>query len=106
MNIANIGGLAGAAGTQLAQAKAAESERARDANQQDRVRAGQDRAESAAGLGAAEEDQGVSDRDADGRRLWEEPARKKTKGKETPPPPIEAPADPKGECGTQLDLTG
>lgn len=107
MNIANLGGIIGAAGTQLAQAKGTDADRAaQDVAQQDRIRTGQQRAEAAAGLGAAQEDQAISERDADGRMLWDDPAKKpKTKAVESPSPPP-APVDPTGECGSQLDLTG
>lgn len=63
-----------------------------------------ERAEKAAGIGEAEQDEQASDRDADGRRIWEQPPNGKSESAEnvdehrTP--------DPSGDRGTQLDLSG
>jgi hypothetical protein len=64
------------AGSPLAQSKSSDVERAGQevANQQRRIRTDQ-KAESAAGIGETDgEDHETAERDADGRRLWEETA--------------------------------
>ena len=70
--------------------------------------AASEHAENAAGIGQTEEDAGTTDRDADGRRLWENTRRKKaaagTAAAESTTPPISK--DPTGACGIQLDLMG
>ena len=66
---------AGAAGSPLAQTKGSEVERARAATRR-RQRAGVSwrKAEAAAGVGQPDgEDHEATERDADGRRAWEEP---------------------------------
>lgn len=66
------------------------------------------RAENAAGIGATDgEDNQASDRDADGRRLWErtaKPGRKPAASDAAPQQPLSR--DPKGETGQTLDLSG
>jgi len=109
VSIGPLGHVGIAAGTPLAQAKGSEVQRAaHDSAQQERqVEAGR-RATDAAGIGATEGDENeTSDRDADGRRLWEIPAGKG-------PPTADATdgsndgsvKDPTGQNGTQLDLAG
>ncbi len=112
MSVGPLGGIpASAAGSPLAQTQGAEADRTseQDRAQQRRVRADQ-RAEDAAGVGQTDgEDHETAERDADGRRLWEEPPE---------PQAAEEPAassertdrrqskDPTGQCGNLLDLTG
>jgi type II secretory pathway pseudopilin PulG len=106
MSIASLGIVGGLAGTALPQ-RAAESERVqRETVDQSRAAAASEQAESAAGIGQTEEDSQTSDRDADGRRLWEQTAQSKASdaaGKESPNPLAK---DPSGTCGGQLDLVG
>ena len=63
-------------------------------------------AEKAAGIGETKEESKSSDRDADGRRIWEvgeeEHREDRTAGQAPPSPP----RDPSGDCGGQLDLSG
>lgn len=65
------------------------------------------KAEQAAGIGKTESDSGPSERDADGRKLWEGPASgpgdKKKEGSQEPPHQAK---DPTGQSGGTLDLTG
>ena len=110
MSVGPLGGLASSvAGSPLAQTKGSEIERAQhDANVQQRHDAGNRKAEAAAGIGETDgEDHQSEERDADGRRLWEEQAHK----------PSESPDDASqehrrlskdttGQTGTQLDLCG
>ena len=100
--------LIGASAVPLAQAKGSEVERtAQESVQHDRQVQTDTKAEMAAGIGATEEQNASSDRDADGRRLWEAPRDNK---KMKPEPDVDdqerASRDATGDCGTQLDLSG
>ena len=116
MSIGPLGGLMGSvAGTSLAQTKGSEVERAQqDQGAQQRQVKNETRAEAAAGIGETDgQDHETGERDADGRRLWERRGAARSKpdappdaaaaGVDTPPP---RPADPTGQSGSQLDLTG
>ena len=113
MSMGPLGGIVGsAAGTSLSQTAGAETERSqRDTAAQHRQIDGDLRSELASGIGQTEQDQESSERDADGRRLWEKPAKR---GKDTEVEPTGDNAsplskqskDPSGQSGTQLDLTG
>lgn len=113
MSMGPLGGIVGsAAGAPLSQTAGAETERAqRDTAAQHRQVDGNERSERAAGIGQTEQDQESSERDADGRRLWETPTKPKRDEKAEP---TEAGAvgearqskDPTGQSGTKLDLTG
>src|SRR5438105_3790704 len=106
-----FGGITGsAAGAPLSQTAGSETERAqKDSSAQHRQVDGDQRSERAAGIGQTEQDEESSERDADGRRLWEAPAKKHAKEQ---PGTEDAPADPRkskdatGQSGTKLDLTG
>jgi hypothetical protein len=109
MNVSVTSGLAGsAAGAPLSQTAGAETERSqKDAAVRERLVDGQNQSEKASGIGTTEQDQQTSERDADGRRLWEAPGKRKR----TPsPPPTDEPErrakDPLGLSGNALDLTG
>lgn len=107
MSIGPLGGIAAsAAGTALAQTKSADVERAElDTLNQQRQAQSDFRAEAAAGIGQADgEDHEASERDADGRRLWEAAAAgKRSSEPPAPRPPVK---DVTGEAGNQLDLSG
>ena len=67
------------------------------------------RAATAEGVGATDgEDNEASDRDADGRRLWEvtPTAHRKSPTEESPEPPTPVSKDATGESGHSLDLSG
>jgi len=107
------GVLGSAAGAPLSQTKGSETERAaRESSAQERQVTNDTKAEKAAGIGQTESDEGAADRDADGRKLWEDTAQfssdeesgnePDTDECETPP----ATDDPTGESGNALDLTG
>lgn len=119
MSLGPLGGItAAAAGSPLAQTRAGEAERSQqaDASQQRQVKS-EIKAEAAAGIAQTDgEDHATDERDADGRRLWEEPP-----GGEHPPDDQSAASaatadvedaeqprsrDPSGESGSHLDLTG
>ncbi len=110
MTVVPLGGmLSSAAGTALSQTVGSETERAqKDALAQSRGVDAEQHAERSAGIGQTEQDQESSERDADGRRLWEgsvDPKKSQTTAAE-----VEAESrqskDPTGQSGTQLDLTG
>src|SRR6188472_2926093 len=86
MSMGPVGGVVGsAAGTSLSQTAGAETERSqRDTAAQHRQIDGNERTELASGIGQTEQDQESSERDADGRRLWERPGKRgeETKGEQ------------------------
>ncbi len=113
MHMGPVSGIvSSAAGAPLSQTQGSETERAKqDANAIQRQVAGEEKTEKATGIGETEQDEGASDRDADGRRLWEPGAKGQQKHEDRPsdpaaensPPPVK---DPSGESGNTLDLTG
>ena len=111
MSMGFVGGVVGsAAGASLSQTAGAETERTqRDTAAQHRQIDGDKRSELASGVGQTEHDQESSDRDADGRRLWEAPGKRGKNTKEEPAVDEAAAKqskDPSGQSGTKLDLTG
>ena len=107
MSIASLGIIGGLAGTPLPQRAAASESVQQGQGEQSRAADAVQRAEAAAGIGTTEEDAETSDRDADGRRLWEQ--------WEAPPDDAKANAeaeaalrakDPSGTCGGEIDLLG
>lgn len=111
MNVGPLGGvLAGAAGSQLAQTKGSDVERAaQDTGQQQRTDKLAQQADAAAGVGQTEEDQGTEERDADGRRMWEGPpdgSGQEQPGDEHQQQRKRQAKDPTGTAGNSLDLTG
>jgi hypothetical protein len=110
MTMVPLGGLVGsAAGVPLSQSAGSDTERLqKDALNQARDSDAHEKAERAAGIGQTDEDQASSERDADGRRLWEAPANAAKNGKENEPtePNLRQSKDATGQSGTQLDLIG
>ncbi len=112
MNVGAMGALIGsAAGAPLSQTSGSETERSqRDASAQQRQVSAEDSAEKAAGIGTTDEDQGTSERDADGRRFWEKPGeleKDESAAEDVTEPPQERKSkDPSGISGSSLDLTG
>src|SRR3954468_5695942 len=103
MSIASLGIVGGLASTTAPQ-RAAETDRAeRQSVDQARTADASERAENAAGIGQTEEDSQSSDRDADGRRLWEK--QYCAKPNEQPAAILDATIplakDPSGACGGQ-----
>jgi hypothetical protein len=111
MGMGPLGGIIGStAGAPLSQTGGSETERLqKDSLAQNRQIEADQKAERAAGIGQTEQDQESSERDADGRRLWEAPL---DPSKSSPEQPAELAAavrqskDATGQSGTQLDLTG
>jgi hypothetical protein len=109
MNIgATTGAFGSAAGAPLAQTAGAETERSqKDSAVRERRADAQGKSERAAGIGTTEQDQGTEERDADGRRMWEETGKKKDAAAEAGVGEPERQAkDPTGQSGNALDLTG
>ena len=107
MSVGPMNNVGNFAGTPLAQAKADLDRAQHDAQIRDRRAASSAKADDAAGIGATDgDDKEASDRDADGRRLWERPAA--GKADDAPAEPEEPPLskDPNGDSGHSLDLTG
>ena len=105
MSIASTSVVGGAAGSPLAQGKGSELQRSQHetAAQQRQVQS-ELKAEAAAGIGATDgDDNQVTDRDADGRRLWEPPPAPSDTDEAARPTP--GPQTPSGRSGNQLDLT-
>lgn len=107
MSIGPTGMIGSAAGSPLAQGQGSEVNRAQQ-DTADHARQNQlaEKAEDAAGVGQTEEDEGASDRDADGRRLWEAPPEAPEQEAEEPQGADPRSKDPTGQKGGQLDLSG
>lgn len=105
MSVGPTGMMGNFAGTPLSQAKGTDTEKTQqDTANQSRQVAGDQSAESAQGIGEAEQDEQTHERDADGRRLWEKPPKKgkhQQSGKDSP-----TSRDATGNRGNQLDLSG
>jgi hypothetical protein len=110
MSMVPLGGIvSSAAGVPLSQTSGSETERAqKDSHAQNRQVDSSQRAEMAAGIGQTVQDQESSERDADGRRLWEALPEDKTDTSDAGS--AEAASrqskDATGQSGTKLDLTG
>lgn len=109
MSIGSLGIVGSLAGAPLAQKSAEVDKTQRDVADAARQADAAAKAESAAGIGETEEESQASERDADGRRLWERQAKKVNPKDEeisaSTPEPILA-KDPTGFSGSTLDLTG
>ena len=104
-----MGMMGSAAGSPLSQAKGTDSDRAQqDTSNEARQVQSERNAENASGIGETEEDEQTSERDADGRRLWEKPTSEGEPDSTTSEEPAEAPRsrDATGQRGTHLDLSG
>ncbi len=110
MSVGPMGGVVGsAAGAPLSQTAGSETERTkREASATQRQVDNDTKAENAAGIGQTEGDEGTSERDADGRRLWEGdvPAKKPAEEPTADTEPARQAKDPTGQSGSSLDLTG
>ncbi|MDA7979761.1 MAG: hypothetical protein MPJ50_13420 [Pirellulales bacterium] len=115
MDVGALGGILGsAAGAPRAQRAGTDKEReAQEATNQSRQTMAEKKAEAAADIGATEaDDQSANERDADGRKLWEDqqaqekPTEKSQEsgtadGGSSQPRSL----DPRGETGVRIDLT-
>jgi hypothetical protein len=108
------GMLTSAAGTALSQTAGSETERSqKDSLARERVADVELHAEQSAGIGQTDKDEESSERDADGRRLWEKTPGSGKKGEAAESSVAGQVAaqerqskDPTGQSGTHLDLTG
>jgi hypothetical protein len=109
--MSSVGPLGGvnvsAAGAPLAQTKGADVERAgHEIGAQHRNTLYEQKAQAAAGIGETDgEDHQTGERDADGRRPWEFPAKKPDSSQDPFKQPPQS-RDSTGESGNLLDLSG
>jgi hypothetical protein len=110
MNISQLGIVATAAATQLAQLRGSETERVQqETTIYERATESTAEAEAAEGIGTTNEEQAAADRDADGRRPWEIGPQEKSEGGANlsgDSPSSHRAKDPTGQAGSQLDLSG
>ena len=111
MSIGSLGFSGVGAATPLAQSKGADVDRAQhDSTAQEGQLQNDLKAEQAAGVGQTDGDEHeTEERDADGRRPWELPRKKKTISFEESSAAVEKASpsrDATGQCGNALDLTG
>jgi len=107
-------GMAGSIAGGVPQARGADSDRIKQqSNEQARQAESDQKAESASGVGETEQDEQASDRDADGRRLWEGSEEEKTEEGEASTDEATRTGgnqpqskDPTGMSGENLDLSG
>ena len=113
MSIGPLPPLVSAAGTSLAQVKGSDVERTQqDVTGHERRVVSGEKAENAAGIAATDEDSQTEDRDADGRRLWEDQLDLSQQEKDESAEQEEKPADDRkppgisgGTTGEGLDIT-
>ena len=108
MNVGPMSGVTGsAAGAPLSQTSGSEAERTqKDSSDSQRQVNNEKKAADAAGIGQTEQDQGTSERDADGRRFWESAAGRQPKPADGEQETNRQSKDPSGDSGNSLDLTG
>ncbi len=103
-------GMAGSVAGGLPQAHNAATERtSQQASDQARQASSEQKAESASGVGETEQDEQASERDADGRRLWESAGDERQAGEGDGSSPTQdhpQSKDPSGTSGGNLDLSG
>jgi hypothetical protein len=92
----------------LSQTAGGEAERTqKESAVQQRIADAQTKSEKASGIGEMAHDQEASERDADGRRLWEESPEKKQPASDDTAAEVQRQVkDPTGVSGNSLDLTG
>ena len=108
MNVGPSTGVVGsAAGAPLSQTSGSETERTqKDSRDSQRQVDNEKKAADAAGIGQTEQDEGTSDRDAEGRRFWESPMGKQPEQDDGEHESHRQSKDPTGDSGNSLDLTG
>ena len=95
------------AASTLNQTRGGETERlTQESAAKERQVDGDRHAENAAGIGTTEGDEAASDRDADGRRLWERPSQGSDVADGGTEQETSRPKDLSGQSGSLLDLTG
>lgn len=106
MQTSPLGIVGAAAATSLALRQNETDRAAQEGANHAREAAAERSAESAAGIGETEQDEAASDRDADGRRLWEVGPNREDSGEAENGLAAQTAKDPTGQRGTQLDLSG
>ncbi len=111
MSISSLGIIGGLAAAQTAGIKSASTERTlQDVADQAHEVDSEQKAEKSSGVEQTDQEQQTADRDADGRRLWEAPAKRSKAGKPADlatQPDSEPPGkDATGDVGGHLDLSG
>jgi hypothetical protein len=106
MSVGSLGIVGSLVGTTLAQKSAEMDKIQRDAADASRQTDSAARAESAEGIGQAEEDSRAEERDADGRRLWERNQKDAKEAGDASTLETTPPKDPEGISGGIIDLTG
>ncbi|MFO7902635.1 MAG: hypothetical protein ACQESR_08265 [Planctomycetota bacterium] len=106
MSVGPMGMAGSAAGSPLAQGRGSEVNRGQqETAEQSRQTQAAEKAEEAAGIGQTEQDEEASDRDADGRRLWEHlPEGQDDEEEQSEERHLGR--DPTGQVGGHLDLDG
>lgn len=105
MSIGGLGSIGSLAATPTTQ-RTSDVEKTQTATaEKSRVEAAAEYAEQASGIGETKEESESSDRDADGRRIWEFGEQQKAE-QAAEQPPAGQPIDPTGDAGGTLDLTG
>lgn len=107
MSIGSLGGISSLAATPVSQ-RSSDVEKTQTATaEKSHADAAAVYAEQASGIGETKEESPTSDRDADGRRVWEFEAKKKQEAAEQSLAPTAGQSiDPTGAAGGQLDLSG
>ena len=110
MNVGPMNGvISSAAGAPLSQTAGSETERSqKDSSARQRQVDSDLKSEKAAGIGQTEEDQGASERDADGRSFWKtaEEMQQELADEHGSGQTSKQAKDPSGKSGGALDLTG
>ncbi len=106
MHTGSLGVVGAAAATPLAQRQTETDRLIRDDANHARQVAGEQAAQDAAGIGKTGQDEPVSDRDADGRRVWELSSGQKNDARDESVSSPPHATDPTGQSGTRLDLSG
>jgi hypothetical protein len=107
MSMSSLGMIGSMATTSLAQAKGSDVDRVKaESVAHAREVQSANSAELAAGIGDVLDQGATSDRDGDGRQVWEWPTAKTPDDTDELAPPPTASRDASGQSGSQLDLMG
>ncbi len=106
MSIGSLGAIGSFAAAPASQRTSDVDKTQSEASDKARVDDAAEFAEQAAGIGETREESGASDRDADGRKIWERSEPKKSPDNPAEDPLLPPARDPTGVSGNQLDLLG
>lgn len=106
MSIGSLGGVSSLAASPSTQ-RTSDTEKTQAATtEKARIDSAAEYAEQASGIGETKEESESSDRDADGRRIWEFSEKKKQEEAEAEAARLAKSKDPSGNSGGTLDLLG